>query len=429
MERREAKFYPEDISTFQLHALAWADQHFSYFHFFNGNQISYPNGPFPIFLAAEADSLINFKDSNSFEDLKYAFNEKKDWLIGSLGYDLKNQIEDLKSSHPSHIEFEDILFYTPKHLIFFEPDHIRLCTYGNPEEIFQEINCTPLPPLCKPTVGNINPVINKRTYLEKVNKIKQHIIEGDIYEMNFCQEFFSPNCKIDPITVHRLLSDKSPMPFSVFQKSRDKYLICASPERFLKKENQRLISQPIKGTIRRGKNKQEDEFLRQKLRNDEKELAENMMIVDLVRNDLAQCAISGTVNVDEIFGIYTFPQVHQMISTISAELRPDIHFVDAIKAAFPMGSMTGAPKIKVMELTEKYECSRRGLFSGAVGYISPDGDFDFNVVIRSIFYDSTGQKLSFQVGGAITYDSVPDQEYEECLLKAKAIQEVLATQL
>jgi para-aminobenzoate synthetase component I len=189
----------------------------------------------------------------------------------------------------------------------------------------------------------------------------------------------------------------------------------------LKKEGNRLISQPIKGTIRRGENEAEDQLLRQQLRNDEKELAENMMIVDLVRNDLARSARTGSVKVEEMFGIYAFRQVHQMISTVTAQLKEAIPFTEAIRQAFPMGSMTGAPKIRAMELIDQYEQSRRGLFSGAVGYITPEGDFDFNVVIRSILYNAANHYLSFHVGSAITYDSVPEKEYEECLLKAQAI--------
>ena len=201
--------------------------------------------------------------------------------------------------------------------------------------------------------------------------------------------------------------------------------MCASPERFIKKEDKKLTSQPIKGTIRRGKSPEEDELLRDQLRNSEKERAENMMIVDLVRNDLARSCKPGSVVVEEMFGVYPFKYLFQMISTISGELREQVHFIDAIKNAFPMGSMTGAPKIKAMQLIEKYEVAKRGVFSGAVGYITPNGDFDFNVVIRSIFYNQLTSQLSFQAGSAITYDSIPEQEYDECMLKVKAILAIL----
>ncbi|MEQ8572889.1 MAG: anthranilate synthase component I family protein, partial [Fulvivirga sp.] len=219
----------------------------------------------------------------------------------------------------------------------------------------------------------------------------------------------------------RSLTKKSPTPFSTLYKNTEHYLICASPERFIKKEGSKLVSQPIKGTARRGSSEYEDEIIKQELRTNEKELAENMMIVDLVRNDLAKSCIPGSVKVEQMFGIYTFNQWHQMISTVTGQLKNEVKAIEAIKNAFPMGSMTGAPKIKVMELIEKYEVSKRGIYSGSVGYFSPNGDFDFNVVIRSLIYNSSTKNLSFQVGGAITYDSDANAEYEECLLKASAI--------
>ncbi|MEM9981316.1 MAG: anthranilate synthase component I family protein, partial [Bacteroidota bacterium] len=220
----------------------------------------------------------------------------------------------------------------------------------------------------------------------------------------------------------------SPMPFATFLKLQHQYLLGASPERFLKKQGKQLISQPIKGTAKRSKQPVEDQRIRQQLYQSEKERAENLMIVDLVRNDLARSAVVGSVKVTELFGIYSFPQVHQMISTVKATLRDNITWVEALKNAFPMGSMTGAPKIKAMQLIEKYERTKRGLYSGAVGYVTPTGDFDFNVVIRSILYNAQAQYLSFQVGSAITYDALPAQEYEECLLKASAIIKTLAAQ-
>jgi para-aminobenzoate synthetase component 1 len=202
----------------------------------------------------------------------------------------------------------------------------------------------------------------------------------------------------------------------------DKFLLCASPERYLKKENQQLISQPIKGTWQRNHESDAgDASYKEALYNSKKDRAENVMVVDLVRNDLSKICEEGTVKVDELFGIYTFPQVHQMISTISGTMRNDLHWVDAIEATFPMGSMTGAPKKRVMELIDQYEKTKRGIYSGAVGYVKPNGDFDFNVVIRSLMYNEANHYLSYQVGGGITFYSDPELEYEECLLKAQGI--------
>ena len=156
-----------------------------------------------------------------------------------------------------------------------------------------------------------------------------------------------------------------------------------------------------------------------------KEKSENVMVVDLVRNDLSRICKAGSVKVDELFGLYSFPHVHQMISTISGDLADGLNWIDCIKASFPMGSMTGAPKKRVMELIEQYEQTKRGLFSGAIGYVKPGGDFDFNVVIRSILYNEADRYLSFQTGGGITYNSDAEKEYEESLLKAEAMMKVL----
>ena len=200
--------------------------------------------------------------------------------------------------------------------------------------------------------------------------------------------------------------------------------MCASPEQYLQKTGNKIISKPIKGTIKRSSEFEEDELLKAKLFNSEKDKSENVMIVDLVRNDFSKCAEKGSVKVDELFGVYSFPQVHQMISTVSARLKAGVSGVSAIKSSFPMGSMTGAPKIKAMELIEKEEVFKRGLYSGSVGYFNPEGDFNFNVVIRSLFYSPELTQLSFAIGGAITDGSNALDEYEESLLKAKAIFEV-----
>jgi para-aminobenzoate synthetase component 1 len=265
----------------------------------------------------------------------------------------------------------------------------------------------------------------KSEYLQKVEAVRAHIAKGDLYEMNLCQEFFAENAAINPLQLFEALNQMAKTPFTAFYKIKNNYALCASPERFMQKRGQSLLVQPIKGTIKRGKTADEDAELRETLFNSPKDRSENVMIVDLMRNDLGRIAEVGSVEVKELFGIYPYANVFQMISTITATLRKDIHFAEALSACYPMGSMTGAPKIRAMQLIEQYENTKRGLYSGSIGYITPNGDFDFNVVIRSILYNSDNQYLSFQVGGAIVYDSVPEQEYEECLLKASLIFKVL----
>jgi para-aminobenzoate synthetase component I len=354
-----------------------------------------------------------------------------DWIFGHLGYDIKNEIEDLSSCHPDHIRFPGLYFFIPRYVFIMKGSNLKIGWKGLPagetgiKELLDEIIHYPLPVGVKGNTGKIRGIISRQEYLQAVQKIKDHIHKGEIYEVNFCQEFYTGNAQIDPLQTWLRLIKESPTPFSGYYRLNEKHLLCASPERFIKKTGNQIISQPIKGTQRRGKTLQEDLAAKKLLAGDPKERAENIMITDLVRNDLSRIASNGSVKVNELCGIYSFPHVFQMQSEISAELPEGITFTDIIKAVFPMGSMTGAPKIRAMEIIEQYEKSRRGLYSGTIGYISPEMDFDFNVVIRSIQYNQTDSFLSFMVGSAITSLSSPENEYRECMLKAEAIMKVL----
>ena len=267
--------------------------------------------------------------------------------------------------------------------------------------------------------------IHKDDYFKKVNTMLSHIHRGDIYEANFCQEFYAEGSEINPLETFKKLNLISKPPFATFLKFDDKYLLSASPERYITKTGNSVISQPIKGTAKRSLNAVEDKKLKEELSKDEKERSENIMIVDLVRNDLSHTATKGSVKVEELCKVYSFLQVHQMISTISSKVDAKTSPVDIIKTTFPMGSMTGAPKISAMKIIENLEETKRGLYSGSVGYFAPNGDFDFNVIIRSILYNATKKYISYSVGSAITSKSNPLKEYEECLIKAKAMREVL----
>lgn len=361
---------------------------------------------------------------NAFEQLKNFHSQHSNWILGFLGYDLKNEVEKLSSSNFDGLGFSVLYFFVPQVLVLVKGEELTI-EADNPQEVFAAIQSVTVPEGNSRKSISFTPRIKKEDYIQKVEKVRRHIEEGDVYELNLCMEFYTDKAEINPLPTYLDLIKLSPVPFAAYGKLENRhYVMCASPERFMKKTGDRLISQPIKGTAKRGKTAEEDEMLKQALLNSEKERAENVMIVDLVRNDLARSSATGTVKVDELFGIYTFPQVHQMVSTISGTMRQNLHWADAIARAFPMGSMTGAPKVKAMELIEQYEETMRGLFSGAIGYITPEGDFDFNVVIRSLLYNSQNQYLSYQVGGAVTYDSDPEQEYQECLLKAKAIRQI-----
>ncbi len=363
--------------------------------------------------------------SDDFDVWKRRMEKDKDWMFGFLSYDLKNQTERLRSSNPSVFDWPDLHFFLPEILIRLESEErlrIESATIA-PEKIWASILGTSLLDVFK-----ASPVIQCRTtkeeYLDNVRRIQDHILQGDIYEMNYCVEFYAENVELSPSALFTRLNSISKAPFGGFLKYGTSYLACGSPERFLKKEENRIISQPIKGTAPRGNTPEEDERLRELLFNSNKDRSENVMIVDLVRNDLSR--VCRGVEVEELFGIYDFEQVWQMISTIKGTLRPGCHGVDAIKAAWPMGSMTGAPKIRAMELIDEFENFKRGMYSGSIGYVSPTGDFDFNVVIRSILFDSEQKYLSFPVGGAIVFDSDPEKEWEECLLKASSMRLALS---
>ncbi|TDQ06873.1 anthranilate synthase component I family protein [Pedobacter metabolipauper] len=407
----------QDLHVFKQQALQWANT-FDVCCCLDSNHYADAYGEFDFMLAVGADQSIHAETGSAFEALKSFYERHKNWMFGLLSYDLKNEVESLSSSNPDRLLFPDLYFFIPKYLIVIRNGELEIIIGDS--SILELITNTRL----KETVSqdiSIQSRISKEDYLDTINKLKQHIVQGDIYEVNFCQEFFAEHAEIDPLAVYHKLNELSPTPFSGFFKINEQYILSASPERYLRKIGDQLISQPIKGTARRSTNEQEDRVIRANLKKDAKEQAENVMIVDLVRNDLTKTAAKGSVKVEELFGIYGFPQVYQMISTISSRLDPGIHFIDAIKNSFPMGSMTGAPKIKAMNLIEQYESSKRGAYSGALGYLAPSGNFDFNVIIRSILYQSASKYLSFQVGGAITYACVAENEYEECLLKASPI--------
>jgi len=262
-------------------------------------------------------------------------------------------------------------------------------------------------------------------YIEKANQFLEAIQRGQVYEANFCMEFFAENAQIKPLHVYQKLNQISKPPFAAFFKNNNNFILSASPERYLKKTANKLISQPIKGTSKRYENSILDEESKNYLAINPKERSENIMIVDLVRNDLSKTATKGSVQVEELCKVYSFKQVHQMISTIVSEVEHHLSPVSIIQSSFPMGSMTGAPKIAAMELIEQIEETKRGLYSGSIGYFTPSGDFDFNVVIRSILYNQSNKYLSFSVGSAITAEAIPENEYNECLLKAKAMFDVL----
>jgi para-aminobenzoate synthetase component 1 len=455
--RKTKKFHLEDPELLKKNLFLWSKQ-FCEIAWLDSNLYKQHHSNFEAILAVEAFTALKTDFSGAFEQLHEFQQVTKDWIFGYLSYDLKNDVEDLKSTNFDGLGFPDLYFFQPQkilmlkgnvlemHYLFLveeemDIDYEEILSMKS-EEPFEETYQSPqdlrvkkekslekvegsLPKTVSENQDFIRARITKAGYLEKVRDMLFHIQNGDIYEANFCQEFYVQDREIEPFTVFTELNEISIPPFAVFLKMEDHYLLCASPERYLKKTGKNIHSQPIKGTARRSENEKEDYKIAAELSADPKERSENIMIVDLVRNDLSKVAKKGSVEVAELCKVYSFKQVHQMISTVSAELEEGIPPVEVLRATFPMGSMTGAPKISAMKIIEKLEETKRGLYSGAVGYFTPEGDFDFNVVIRSILYNAANRYVSFSVGGAITARSVPELEYEECLLKSEAMRKVL----
>ena len=421
--------YIQDPIQLKQQLLTWSQQ-FREVIFMDSNDYHQNYSSYDCILAVDAFTSIKTDYHNAFEDLKQYQQTIKDWLFGYLSYDLKNDIEVLNSNNFDGLDFSDLFFFQPKKIYLLkgnelEIQYLTLCD-DELEEDFEEIVTSQNPKNNSQETPLIQQRISKENYLEKASKILEHIHRGDIYEANFCMEFFAENTVINPLEKFQKLNKISKPPLAVFFKNNKQFLLSASPERYLKKVGDQLISQPIKGTAKRFIDSIEDEKSKNDLAEDPKERAENIMITDLVRNDLSRTAQKGSVKVEELCAIYSFEQVHQMISTITSKLDTQYSAVDAIRTTFPMGSMTGTPKVSVMNIIEEMEETKRGLYSGAVGYFTPNSDFDFNVVIRSILYNQENKYVSFSVGSAITSRSIPENEYEECLLKAKAMLEVLS---
>lgn len=347
--------------------------------------------------------------------LKAFHNSRSNWLFGYLGYDLKNFTEQVTSENRELVNTPDLYFMEPEILLSIcregKVDILSgMYNFGEPENRGSTTG----------VVSNLKREIIESDFKKNIEEIKQRIKEGDFYEVNYSYPI-TGNYSGDPFWLYRQMREINPVPFAGFIKTEDFSVCCASPERFLKREADHIISEPIKGTTGRSENAEQDSRLKEKLLSN-KNKAENLMIVDLVRHDFSKVAKTGSVRVSKLYDVQTFGTVHQLISTIEADVDSESNSVDIIKACFPMGSMTGAPKIEVMKAIEKLEVYRRGIYSGAIGYFKPNGDFDFNVVIRSAIIQNGN--LVYPVGGAITTDSDPADEWEETEIKARTITKI-----
>lgn len=405
--------------------LNWARQ-FDTFCFLDNHAYHLPPRQLECVLAAGVRRKLSAEAGSAISRLGAFVAERPSWLFGHLGYGLTAETLGLSPEKPDPSGFPDLFFFEPLYLVRLSQGEITI-EAEDPDACYEALmQVGESPAGIRPAGTSIQQRLSRNEYLETIARLQQHIQRGDCYEINFCQEFFSDDYQMDPWWVYRKLMEVSPTPFAALYRVGPHWLICGSPERYLLKSGTRLLSQPIKGTAPREiADPVADAQLREQLQSSTKERAENVMVVDLVRNDLARVCEPGSVEVDELFGVYTFPKVHQLISTISGRLGAEMDLPRILSATFPMGSMTGAPKRRVVELIRAYETSGRGIFSGALGYLRPDGDFDFNVVIRSIMYNAATRYLSFQAGSGITYYSVAEKEWEECLIKAAAMYQVL----
>ncbi len=322
--------------------------------------------------------------------------------IAFINYDHKNDVENFPEKENNPLTFPKQLFIEAEKKT---NQYVLTC-------LQTAVSMQPI---------TIQPTVTKQEYISKVSALKQHIQLGDIYEINYCITFEAHDVTIDPIALYQKLNAISNAPYSALAKFENRYIVSSSPELFLSKKGNTVITKPIKGTAKRGLTPQEDEIIKQNLKSNLKERTENVMIVDVARNDLSRIAVKGSVTVEKLCEIESYSQVHQMVSTVSCELKENTFFKAIIDAAFPMASMTGAPKHRAMQLIDDYEIYNRGPYSGSLGYIEANGDFNLNVLIRSVFYDEEKHYLSFTVGSAITAMCNPEEEYEECLLKAYAM--------
>lgn len=397
--------------------------------YFDSNGYSQKYSSFEVIAALGAEASLKMSYKDGFDACKSFYDEVNDWLFGYFTYDMKNDVERLDSKPAGYIAFPDLYFFRPKKIIYIKDKKIHFMymdSYRSDiDKDYKEIvnaQSEAVSGASAPVV--LTPSESQEAYFEKVKKTIDHIHRGDVYELNLCTSFFAET-KIDPFEIFKKLNKVSPAPFASFFRLSDMYVLSASPERFLKKIGAKVISEPIKGTIRRSGHPQTDLEIKRLLKELPKERAENIMTVDLVRNDLSKLAKKGSVKVEELCEVYTFPRLHQLLSVVSCEVGDQAHLVDIIKSMFPMASMTGVPKLRAMQIIETLEPFRRGLYSGAIGYMTPHGDFDFNVVIRTILYDDRHSYLSAFAGGAITSRSVAEAEYQEILLKIESLKAAL----
>lgn len=367
----------------------------------------------------------------SEEEIAAFVNSTEDYIITHINYDVKNHLENLSSNNLDEVGFPEMKFTVPKVMFKLIGTQLTVSYFSSEyntqeiEDLISEIDASASSETEKAALGKLYWRLRKDEYIKALTALKTHIKRGDIYQANYCQELFWPQSQLNAGATFHHGFEQNPNPFSVYYKVGTHHCMSFSPERFLAVEKNTIYSQPMKGTAPRGTTKESDQAQIDILKNSEKDRRENVMIVDMVRNDLSHFAAKGSVKVPELYRVQTYPKVHQMYSTVKAELNHPENLVKAILKCFPMGSMTGAPKISAMKIIEDLEHTKRGVFSGTIGYITPEKNADFNVIIRSLMYNEESHYLSCHVGGGITDMSDVEAEYEECLVKVRPILQLL----
>ena len=333
MQRIISSFSIDEIVKFKQQLLCWSQQ-FQTAIFLDSNNYHQQYSSFDAVLAVDEFTCIKTDFHSAFEKLQEYQTTTKDYIFGYISYDVKNDIEQLSSTNFDGLDFADLFFFQPQKIIFVNGNSVEF-HYLKMVDDEIDIDFNAIQQSTNTTIQQSKPLdctrvdknsikiklrIHKDEYHQKVTTILQHIQRGDIYEANFCQEFYAENTEINPLKVYQDLNRISEPPFAVFLKMNHQYLLSASPERYLRKEGNKIISQPIKATAKRLKSKFDDEKIASDLARDSKERTENVMIVDLVRNDLSKSAIKGSVKVEELCKVYSFKQVHQMISTVVSEM-------------------------------------------------------------------------------------------------------------
>lgn len=351
-------------------------------------------------------------------------------FLGYFSYDYSRKFEKIQTRHPSTYSIPEAIFILYKILIIedLEKKELYITSIAGEdlldrvEKEISQIEIDPSIPSENNEYAEFSSFHAKDEYLKAIQKTKDYIEEGDIYILNLTHQI-EISSKKDPYKVYHYLRNYNPAPFSSFMKFEDFEILCSSPERFIQIKDGMIETRPIKGTRKRGKTAEEDFLMKKELEDSEKDRSELLMIVDLERNDLNHICDPGSVQVPELFTIEAYSTVFHLVSTIVGKISKDIRLSTILSSTFPGGSITGAPKIRAMEIIDELEESRRGIYTGSIGYFSFDGNCDLNIVIRTLVHAS--DKYYLGVGGGITYESDLDFEYEETIQKAKAL--LLAT--